>query len=353
MEAFTVERISNRLRGLSVRGAIDRGPLMESAEARDRTNTCIIQVYIQEEASYGKAYNNKHPGVAVMFLRPHAIPTQFRGFSIPSWDIGFVPQQSCASSACMRHEMPLSCGIDVRAAKQRRLEESRRRARAQRQVPFKSHVIKNENGIRLDITLDSDTKKDDILVEVRQDVLYIGVLGTTSVYRVVRDPYGRKIGHSKCGSQRQVIWNETFKLNEFIDTESIVAHVEEHVLHVDLAFKQRKTGPRRVYIQGDNDEKDVEEENDTNKLCIETTGEDDIAQKQDADKAEHGQDSPMVDCLRANDDPVVDMVDHPMDDEFPEKKNDTHGEKDDERSAGHLSDEEIDGSIEDCEYEEE
>lgn len=204
-----------------------------------------------------------------------------------------------------------------------------------------------KDGLMLQIAMEPGIGKENVEVDIDQNhrLLTVSVKRNVPEYHTVRDVWGRVVARIDRGMTKQSVWNRNIRLDERVDLSTISAKMEENVLTLYAAFKKMDNkGPRRIPVEGGDISTgtDLQEEpqQDEFDLPEETKqGQEAMAIDQQVDEERMAADdemaTPEIVIKEKNEPRTVQLVAEPQDEE---------------RKSVTSADEELDGSIEDCEY---
>ena len=279
------------------------------------------------------------------------------GYGIPqrhlSRDIDLNRRESRKKklSGCVRCKPVQEVGVPKKVARKGSEKAAKMMARERKQNNdyYQVKVAQGiKDGLMLRIAMEPEIKKENVEVNIDQNhrLLTVSVKRNVPEYHAVRDVWGRVVARVDRGITKQLVWNRNIQLEERVDMSTISAKMEENVLTLYASFKKMDNqGPRRIFVESGDIKTgaDVQEEPQQDGFDL-------------PEETKQGQEAMAVD-QQVDEERIA-----PADDEMAppkmvnkEKNEAKHVQwdaelKDEERKSVTSADEELDGSIEDCEY---
>ena len=279
-----------------------------------------------------------------------------RGYGIPqrhlSRDIDLSRRESRKKklSGCVRCKPAQEVSVPKKVARKGSDNAAKVMARERRQNKdyYQVKVVQGiKDGLMLQIAMEPGVGKENVEVDIDQNhrLLTVSVKRNVPEYHDVRDVWGRVVARVERGITKQLVWNRNIRLDERVDMSTVSAKMEKNVLTLYAAFKKIcKKAPRRIPVEGGDIRTgaDLQEELQQDELdLLQDTkqGQEAMAIDQQADEERMAPDDEMAPpeiVQKEKNDPKPVQLDADLQDE--------------ERKSVTSADEELDGSIEDCEY---
>jgi len=205
-----------------------------------------------------------------------------------------------------------------------------------------------KDGLMLRVAMEPGIKRENVEVDIDQNsrVLMVSVTRNVPEYHTVRDVWGRVVARVDRGMTKQMVWNRNIRLDERVDMS---AKMEGNVLTLNAGFKKMDTsGPRRIIVGGGDASIDTD--------LPEEPQQDDF---KSAEETKHGQEAMAFDQQVDEEKMAAADGTNPPENNVENDKNEFQFQfpfqrdaevQEEEGKTVPSADEELDGSIEDCEY---